>query len=72
MSIFRSEKMTLWQMFLQTDAAYQSTAEIGELGIVEFRDVRKRNKYYTIDFGILFFKNHLDVEIISLIILGYS
>lgn len=41
MSIFRSEKMTLWQMFLQTDAAYQCVAEMGELGIVEFRDVSK-------------------------------
>lgn len=31
--------MTLFQMFLQTDAAYNCVGEMGELGIVEFRDV---------------------------------
>ncbi len=32
--------MTLCQLFLQPDAAYSCIAELGELGIVQFRDVR--------------------------------
>ena len=39
-TIFRSEEMSLCQLFLQSDAAYASIAELGELGIVQFRDVR--------------------------------
>lgn len=31
--------MTLCQLFLQPDAAYSTIAELGELGIVQFRDV---------------------------------
>ena len=31
--------MSLWQMFLEADATYQCIAELGELGLVEFRDV---------------------------------
>ncbi|CAF4993449.1 unnamed protein product, partial [Rotaria sp. Silwood1] len=38
-SIFRSEEMTLCQLFLQPDAAYSCIAELGELGIVQFRDL---------------------------------
>ncbi|CAF1367420.1 unnamed protein product [Adineta ricciae] len=38
-SIFRSEQMTLCQLFLQPDAAYSSIAELGELSIVQFRDL---------------------------------
>ncbi len=51
--------MTLWQMFLQSDAAYQSTAEMGELGIVEFRDV------YTYRHTCLYL-NYVEVGMISL------
>ena len=39
MSIFRSEEMTLCQFFLQSEAAYACVAELGELGIVQFKDV---------------------------------
>ena len=39
-TIFRSEEMTLCQLFLQPDAAYSCISELGELGIVQFRDVR--------------------------------
>lgn len=39
MSIFRSEKMSLFQLFLQNEAAYRCVSELGELGCVEFRDV---------------------------------
>lgn len=41
MSIFRSEKVSHFQLFLQTEAAYHSISELGELGCVEFLDVSK-------------------------------
>ena len=31
--------MTLCQMFLQSEAAYTCVSELGELGLVQFRDV---------------------------------
>ncbi|XP_014775364.1 V-type proton ATPase 116 kDa subunit a 1 [Octopus bimaculoides] len=39
MSIFRSEEMTLCQLFLQSEAAYPVVSELGELGMVQFRDL---------------------------------
>ncbi|GAB1597564.1 V-type proton ATPase 116 kDa subunit a-like [Argonauta hians] len=39
MSIFRSEQMTLCQLFLQSEAAYHVVSELGELGMVQFRDL---------------------------------
>jgi V-type H+-transporting ATPase subunit a len=41
-TIFRSEEMTLCQLFLQPDQAYTCISELGELGIVQFRDVRRK------------------------------
>lgn len=38
-SLYRSELMTLNQMFLQSDAAFDSIAELGEIERCEFRDV---------------------------------
>jgi len=38
-SMFRSEEMKLCQLFLQSDAAYSCVSELGELGVVEFRDL---------------------------------
>ncbi|KAM9388409.1 V-type proton ATPase 116 kDa subunit a 4 [Phaethornis superciliosus] len=38
-SFFRSEEMRLMQMFLQVEAAYCCVAELGELGLVQFRDL---------------------------------
>lgn len=38
-SLYRSEEMCLAQIFLQTEAAYNCVAELGELGLVQFRDV---------------------------------
>lgn len=38
-SIFRSEEMTLCQFFIQTDATFWCLAELGEMGVVQFRDV---------------------------------
>ncbi|CAI4231127.1 unnamed protein product [Auanema sp. JU1783] len=37
--IYRSEEMCLAQLFLQSEAAYQCVAELGELGLVQFRDL---------------------------------
>lgn len=41
-SIFRSEPMTLCQLYIQPEAAYLSLSELGELGMVQFRDVSLR------------------------------
>ncbi|KAK7495689.1 hypothetical protein BaRGS_00013136 [Batillaria attramentaria] len=38
-SLLRSEEMTLCQMFLQSEAAYACVSELGELGLVQFRDL---------------------------------
>ncbi|KAK3106642.1 hypothetical protein FSP39_024341 [Pinctada imbricata] len=38
-SFFRSEEMTLCQLFLQSEAAYACVSELGELGLVQFRDL---------------------------------
>lgn len=37
--LFRSEEMTLAQLFLQSEAAYCCVSELGEIGMVQFRDV---------------------------------
>ena len=38
-SMFRTEEMVLCQLFIQPEAAYASVSILGELGIVQFRDV---------------------------------
>ncbi|XP_053574917.1 V-type proton ATPase 116 kDa subunit a 4 [Bombina bombina] len=38
-SLFRSEEMCLTQLFLQVEAGYSCIAELGELGLVQFRDL---------------------------------
>ncbi|XP_019855469.1 PREDICTED: V-type proton ATPase 116 kDa subunit a-like isoform X2 [Amphimedon queenslandica] len=38
-SLFRSEEMTLAQLFLQSDSAYSCVRELGEIGKVQFRDL---------------------------------
>jgi len=38
-SMFRSEEMSLCQLFLQSESAYACVSELGELGLVEFRDL---------------------------------
>jgi len=37
--LFRSEDMVLCQMYLQADAAYSCVSQLGELGVVQFKDV---------------------------------
>jgi V-type H+-transporting ATPase subunit a len=38
-AMFRSEQMALCQLFIQAEAAYPTLAELGELGVAQFRDV---------------------------------
>ncbi|XP_065174743.1 V-type proton ATPase 116 kDa subunit a 1-like isoform X2 [Sycon ciliatum] len=38
-SLFRSEEMCLAQLYLQTDSTYYCIGELGELGLVQFRDL---------------------------------
>lgn len=38
-SLFRSQQMVLCQIFLQNEAVYSSVSNLGELGLVQFRDV---------------------------------
>ncbi|XP_075032496.1 V-type proton ATPase 116 kDa subunit a 3 [Mixophyes fleayi] len=40
-SIFRGEEMCLAQLFLQSGSEYQCVSELGELGLVEFRDLNE-------------------------------
>ncbi|XP_012580721.1 PREDICTED: V-type proton ATPase 116 kDa subunit a isoform 3-like [Condylura cristata] len=38
-SMFRSEEVALVQLFLPTAAAYTCVSQLGELGLMEFRDL---------------------------------
>lgn len=40
-SLFRSEEVCLAQLFLQSASAYSCVSELGERGLLEFRDVRR-------------------------------
>ena len=44
-SLFRSEEMCLAQLFLQSGSAYDCISELGEMVLVEFRDVSKSIEY---------------------------
>lgn len=58
--LFRSEEMTLAQLFLQSEAAYCCVSELGELGMVQFRDVSMNGARLT-----LTCKSHLDYHGVS-------
>ena len=38
-SLFRSEEMSLVQIFVQYESAHATVSELGETGMVQFRDV---------------------------------
>lgn len=38
-ALFRSEEMALAQLFVQPEAAYHTISDLGEVGVVQFRDV---------------------------------
>ena len=47
-SVFRGEDMTLCQIYFQAEAAYSCVAQLGELGIVQFRDVIFKYFYFSL------------------------
>ncbi|KAF7496223.1 V-type proton ATPase subunit [Sarcoptes scabiei] len=44
--VFRSEEMVLCQLFLQSNVAFETTCHLGELGILEFRDLNPKMNAY--------------------------
>lgn len=38
-SMFRSEEMSLCQLFIQPEAVFKTVGELGEAGIAQFKDV---------------------------------
>ncbi|XP_031338492.1 V-type proton ATPase 116 kDa subunit a-like isoform X2 [Photinus pyralis] len=40
-SLFRSEEMSLVQLFIQPEAAYHTISELGEAGVVQFKDLNE-------------------------------
>jgi V-type H+-transporting ATPase subunit a len=57
--LFRSEEMTLAQLFLQSEAAYCCVSELGELGKVQFRDVSESKAgFLLLLFWFFFFFEH--------------
>ena len=38
-SLLRGEEMTLCQIFFQTESTYSCLAQLGELGLLQFRDL---------------------------------
>lgn len=53
--LFRSEEMTLVQLFVQIEAAHDTVDELGQLGLIQFRDVCISNiiEYKMAAFGAL-------------------
>lgn len=52
-TLFRSEEMSLVQLFIPAEVAHTCVAELGELGKVQFRDVKaplnkKSTRFYMI------------------------
>lgn len=43
---FRSEPMSLCQLYLQTESVYHIVALLGEKGICQFRDLNKSNNSF--------------------------
>jgi V-type H+-transporting ATPase subunit a len=46
-SPFRSEDMMLCQLYLQAESGYACVAELGELGVVEFRDLNPEENLFS-------------------------
>lgn len=38
-SMFRSDRMALCQIFMQSETVYETVAALGEIGLVQFKDV---------------------------------
>jgi V-type H+-transporting ATPase subunit a len=44
-SLFRGEEMRLCQIYFQSEVAYSCVSQLGEMGVVQFKDVRKIAAY---------------------------
>lgn len=53
-TLFRSEEVCLVQLFLQSGSAYNCVSELGELGLVEFRDVSNSQLVHDVFCQLLF------------------
>lgn len=38
-SFYRGEEMKLCQMYFQSEAVYSSVSQLGEMGVIQFKDV---------------------------------
>lgn len=38
-AMFRSEEVTLCQLYLQSESAYNCVSELGEIGLIQFNDL---------------------------------
>jgi len=47
-TLFRSEEMSLIQLYIPAEVAQQTIAELGELGLIQFRDVSVSLLYLTV------------------------
>lgn len=45
--------MTLCELYLQSEAAYACVSELGELGLVQFRDVSKKINVFYVFFRVV-------------------
>lgn len=46
MSQFRSEEMSLLQLFIQNDAAHDTLHELGEIGSLQFKDMNSEKSAF--------------------------
>ncbi|KAI3379440.1 hypothetical protein SNEBB_003701 [Seison nebaliae] len=81
-TIFRGEEMTLCHIYLQPEAAYNCVSELGECGIVQFRDMNPdlsafQRKYINelrrcdeMERKLRYFKNEIDKEDIQIVDIG--
>ncbi|KAJ7895826.1 V-type ATPase 116kDa subunit family-domain-containing protein [Mycena leptocephala] len=60
-SLFRSEQMSLVQLFVPTEVAHDTVAELGELGNVQFKDLNPSINPFQRSFG-RFFASQIDKE----------
>ena len=57
-SLYRSEEMSLCQLYLQAEAAYSCVSELGELGLVQFRDVSRELMTYKINKHVIYYSSY--------------
>lgn len=58
-TLFRGEEMTLCQIYFQAEAAFTCIAHLGELGIVQFKDVSILKIHSFFSKKLIFFRNKI-------------